>query len=728
MTSAQSPNPRWSWLLCLLVLVPALPLLLQTGVVVQHDIFASDLLHSHLPYRAFIGRTLASGHLPLWFSDVFSGCPLWSQVEAGAAYPPHLLLFALFSPLVALNLAIVLELLTAAFGMRALARQLGSDAWGAALAGLAFAWCGFMVSHTRHPNMHAAAALLPWMLLALERLLASRGRSWGPTLCLLVGLQVSAGHPQISYICLLLVMARAATAWPGAARDWARQLLAAGAACGLGLALLAVQLLPSWLFTRAAMGQVDFSWDYARAYPLLPQDLLALLWPPLVGSMEGYDYQGAGSLPWGNYGYAGALTLLLAVAAVPLLRRRRAPRFYASAALVSLLLALGDATPLFELAWSVVPGMGLFRFANRFLLPLDLGLALLAGLALAALIRRLGPRAGLALGLGALLLCLVDLDHHQGLRMPMDRRAEWSRTQAPQAWGSAQDGTGRYFNLDEFSTWERAFHAAQGFNKGTGPYRLAWQVPIGSSGSLQGLRSASGYTRMIHHRAATFWQQYERPSLYGRLVPPHREGATGPLTPQLRALLDRGSVSLVLAAVPLQDPGLLPLGQSPLFSYRNEAALPRAYLATRWSAAESAEQAARWIFREGLGQLEVPVVEGAASSSAQAPASLLAAEVQEQGPNRMLVTLPAAAPAGLLVLSDSWDEGWSAWVDGEPAELLIANGYQRGVLLGAGARRVELRYLPQGLGMGALLSLLALLAVAAWAGWARWRRRGRELP
>ena len=74
----------------------------------------------------------------------------------------------------------------------------------------------------------------------------------------------------------------------------------------------------------------------------------------------------------------------------------------------------------------------------------------------------------------------------------------------------------------------------------------------------------------------------------------------------------------------------------------------------------------------------------------------------------------SAAPAGMLVLADSWDDGWSAEIDGSPAPLLVANGYQRAVHLPAAAQTVTMRYWPDGLTAGLLSAALSAMALLLW--------------
>jgi hypothetical protein len=90
-----------------------------------------------------------------------------------------------------------------------------------------------------------------------------------------------------------------------------------------------------------------------------------------------------------------------------------------------------------------------------------------------------------------------------------------------------------------------------------------------------------------------------------------------------------------------------------------------------------------------------------------------------QRPDVLRVQVTAAAPA-LLVLSEVWDSGWRATVDGQPAPVLVANHVLRAVAVPAGEHTVELRYEPPSLRLGIAITLVALLlAVAVWIALAR---------
>ncbi len=70
---------------------------------------------------------------------------------------------------------------------------------------------------------------------------------------------------------------------------------------------------------------------------------------------------------------------------------------------------------------------------------------------------------------------------------------------------------------------------------------------------------------------------------------------------------------------------------------------------------------------------------------------------------------------GYLCLKDTWYPGWHAWVDGQPAVIERADTYFRAIYLSGGPHTVELRFEPESLQLGALISAVMLVLYAgAW--------------
>jgi hypothetical protein len=138
---------------------------------------------------------------------------------------------------------------------------------------------------------------------------------------------------------------------------------------------------------------------------------------------------------------------------------------------------------------------------------------------------------------------------------------------------------------------------------------------------------------------------------------------------------------LVGRVEPADDAGAIALFERPDFDPRRTGSVPReaARLAAELTSAESAE-----------GQAAVR----------RASSDLLVAKVN------------ASRPA-LLIVSEHFDDGWSATVEGRAATVLRADLAVLGVPVPRGESEVRLRFIPRGLlpGVAALLATLAALLV-----------------
>ncbi|HEV2108231.1 MAG TPA: YfhO family protein [Thermomicrobiales bacterium] len=104
------------------------------------------------------------------------------------------------------------------------------------------------------------------------------------------------------------------------------------------------------------------------------------------------------------------------------------------------------------------------------------------------------------------------------------------------------------------------------------------------------------------------------------------------------------------------------------------------------------------------------------------------AEVTSYEPDRVRITARAMAP-GFLVVSEVYEPGWRAYVDGERVEVLPTDHVLRGVPIPAGEHIVELRYEPLSLRFGLPISavtMLAMLVVFTTTAWRRIRGFGRS--
>ena len=79
---------------------------------------------------------------------------------------------------------------------------------------------------------------------------------------------------------------------------------------------------------------------------------------------------------------------------------------------------------------------------------------------------------------------------------------------------------------------------------------------------------------------------------------------------------------------------------------------------------------------------------------------------------------------GLVVMSDLWDPGWRAWLDGKPVPILRVNHALRGVITPTGTSTLEFRYQPASFAWGVRCCVLAAVALVGWFAVALRRRSG----
>ena len=99
------------------------------------------------------------------------------------------------------------------------------------------------------------------------------------------------------------------------------------------------------------------------------------------------------------------------------------------------------------------------------------------------------------------------------------------------------------------------------------------------------------------------------------------------------------------------------------------------------------------------------------------------APLTQLSPNRIRLGLPPVEREGVesLLVLDTYYPGWKAYVDSEPAELLVANDVFKAVVLTAGTHRVKFLFLPWRTYAGMAVSGLTALVVVGLLFWIRSR-------
>ena len=301
------------------------------------------------------------GELPLWNPLSNCGAPFLAQWNTQVLYPPAL--FYLLLPLSwSLGVFCVLHLFWGGLGMFFFVRGWTQDHLAAAFAGIIFAFNGLMLSSLTWPATIAGLAWMPWVVWLTERAWREGGRTL--VLAAVAGaMQMLSGGTEV--ILLTWVWLGAASLFEFIRGDRPRVtiLWRAGLVVLLISGLSAAQLLPFFDLLDYSRRQEGIS---AALWPLPPTGW-ANFFAPLFHCRS---YQGVfmqDNQYWINSYYVGVATVVLALGTM---WRIRQGRVWLLAALAGscLILALGDATPVYGWLSRHVGVVSLVRFPIKFVI------------------------------------------------------------------------------------------------------------------------------------------------------------------------------------------------------------------------------------------------------------------------------------------------------------------------------------------------------------------------
>lgn len=378
---AASPDPdphleRCAWA------VPALlvPLAISAPVFFGRVFLYRDVLGLVIPQQVLRARGLASGRLAEWNPLSYGGAPHLADPGVGTFYPFNLLFSFVGDPALAATVFILLHLAIAGAGVYLLLnRTQGHRPAMAAMGAVAYQTSGYLLSMHGMHYACSSVALLPLVLVLLLGAAAKQAAGATPLGAAGFALLVFNGEWQVASFAVVLSFALVA-----AGSDRWRRLLRLAACGALGIGLSAVQLVPTLLYSRQTTRADGVPLAEASDWSLNPLRLVEWLLPSPFGlPYPENHYFGAAlveahrSSPW-----AAGLSLAACFSlGILLLRWRGAAReqwVWAAVGSGALLLALGHHTPVFALWWRLVPLADRFRYPEKFAAVVTLALVVLA--------------------------------------------------------------------------------------------------------------------------------------------------------------------------------------------------------------------------------------------------------------------------------------------------------------------------------------------------------------
>ena len=652
------------------------------------------------PYQMLIGDYVHSGRFLLWNPFIAFGSPDAIEPQLGA-----------FSPLVSFfgllfggsrhgfEIYWLFVWVLGPLGLLRLARHLGSPVWGAYAASVAWAMCGFYTGHAEHTAWITTMSSLPWILWRLDVAVTGE-RTWPAVEAgALWGLSALAGYPG-----LVFLNAGFAVVWGlGRSRRRIRGLTMLAVMGATGLVILSPAYASFAVEGRGyshRAGPLPFE-VAVESNALNPLAMVTLLAPGFALA-DVYDYTDISSRSL----YVGPVVMVLAV--VALTARRSLFRWLLLAAgLLCLTAAFGHSLPVRGWLYDWVLPTRYFRHAAMFraypMLVLTV-LALFGAMDIDSMrdagTRRMHTAFSVCSALTAIALAAFLVATIVNRALSID---------------------GLVFRLQPVVGWgllSVLCLAVAVTMRGSDPVRAdrfrrvkaALPAVLMTLATLDALASAWVMRPIMYGSATTQWRDLDTRHVADVTLTAHGlarvadNGNDFTFAPKIPAASGYAPLTGPLVREYLSEPVLLDaavgvdrLWFSPIVAEvdRNSACL-----------AELRSVAARM----GSPPLVIhrrDVMEAAAGDSPavcrQAIANLPVAErlrggmvqVERYTPERLQLRV-RVEQAGWLLVTDSWARGWTAIVNGQPAEVVGANFLFRGVRVGPGTNRIDFRYRPFG--------------------------------
>lgn len=699
---------------------------------------SDDVLLLPLHHRLY-GEGLKAGELRLWNPWLFCGYPAYANPMLHPFYPPNLALHALLSPAAAHELVLMLHLFFSGVAMFGALGALGRSPAAATAGAVVWMLFGYNAVWFSTVTLLGTSVFAPlalrWIVEGLKQGNAGRAAPAG----LAMGMAIIGSHPQHALHVFLFLLA-----WIAAASGETRFRLRFGAlfavvAVGAGLVEILARL------ETISTGYRDVGalrWFYQEPGTVLAHSLELVI---------GRAFYPADSATWFHefHIFAGLGAASLAVLGAA----RRETRFVAIFA--ASVLAVAFVQPLANL-WELVPLLNMSP-SCRWLYVFGFCLAILASAGLDALKEAGGrfPAAVAAVAVAVLGISAMGL----GLRMPGAGAsvrafvgfglavamawAAWKRRAAavPLALGALLVELLPSFLLftrhEDASVLGEVPPAIRTVVEREGPGSL-WRGTGVLSGAFHGkVRPPTFHLHAGGNMLA--WHGVENVVGFDAVVPESyvlfaaaagaRVGLGGRILQVVNfdsPLWDLAGLKYLFFPLATNPPGRFrPAGDfGTVRVFENEAAFPRAWLASGVRVARDPGQALEILREQGFDARREVVLE--VDEAPVLPPGPPRAEAKARRPTSDTFEVSVTSDReAILVVAESHYPGWEATVDGTPAPILKANLAFRAVRVPAGSHEVRFRFRPGSVRIGAVGSILFGLGTLAFIGA---RRRAAHSP
>lgn len=686
------------------------------------DFGESDVLHLNLPFKHILSTSLKNKEWPLWTPYLASGFPLLAEGQIGTFYLPNLLFFR-FLPLVwGYNLNLVLSYLLASLGTYLFARKLGFSLIASFFAGFIFTFSGFLAVHLNHFNLVQAASLLPLIFWSALALWEKPKFKYSILAAFFISQQIFTGHFYIVFItCIGLVLFLLGKILFEKRDNLRKNLVFICLSFVIAFLFSAIQLLPTIELWQLSARQSGLDFDTVTQYPYPINNLITFIKPYAFGNPANGSYPPFNSdwgIFWENTAYVGLLPLLLVCISIFFLKNQIVKTFLVIL-FVSLLLVLGKNSPLYFIF--TFPPFNFFRVPSKFLLLVTFSLAILAAYVfnqILTFIRRSKTSSftqmqAIAFICVSMFFFSLMIDEYRfSYNYPPATPAKW--------W------------MDKPEIIDLFTPQAAKISSPLAPY--SWNQVFGKSG-WQDFQPFIFFRNSLYPNYNAQFGVASSDINTGGLIP-RRISLFTSLTKNLDAeepnkeatmsatalnALSIAGVTHLISPYRINHKGLLfkskftapdSLKIEPFFIYQNNNALPRSYLVFRSEKLDTLEDFYKQLADDNFLNEQKALVEDDDLKINQQGKTIQKVAITSEKSERITFSGTSDSDA-ILVLTDTYYPGWTAYIDDLPTKIYNVNFTQRGIFFPKGNHDIKFIFHSVSFELGKKITVFSLFIISA---------------
>ncbi|MBL7069189.1 MAG: YfhO family protein [Candidatus Omnitrophica bacterium] len=355
------------------------------NVIFDRRIFAyGDLGRYFYPLREFAASSVKCGSIPLWNPYLKNGTPFLAVLQPCIFYPLSLINYLFSSFDTAFNWYIIAHFYLAGIFVYSLMRYWNFSKVASLISSFVFVFGGYLNSVISMNTTLSSVIWLPLIFLFFDMTLKRRSIYAAIITGVLLSIQFLGGEPTIIY-CTIWTLFLYAVFYlyflrkeDKVVKGIAKILGLFSIASILWLFITAAQLLPFLELVANSTRSGSQAFDLVARESILPAELFSFFIPHLFGNTT----VAGGHLrvqEWIISFYIGIMPILFILFAI-FRKPDRKTLFFTAVLAVSLILAMGKYTPVYNFLYKYIFGFGYIRYPAKFIFLSTFALSILSGI------------------------------------------------------------------------------------------------------------------------------------------------------------------------------------------------------------------------------------------------------------------------------------------------------------------------------------------------------------